>query len=92
MGTCMPLSRSGPRKGLFWNSLTLAVRRTLGAGPKSSPLPGGPKVKGVADIEMGRKQNFLRKRREMSIFYFLQDTYCCVSGLPLSPFSVELFR
>lgn len=46
---------------MFWDFLTLAVVETLGAEPKGFSPPGGSKVKGDTELEMGRKQNFLGK-------------------------------
>lgn len=50
-------------------------------GREQDPVPVGPKAEGVAEIEMGRKQNFLRKRGEMSICLLLPSRHlCCVLG------------
>lgn len=81
--------RLGPWKGELWDSLTLGVSRALDAEPKGSLLLGGSKVTAGTGVEMGRKQNFLGKRGEISrILLFSSRHLPAYQGLPLNPMSV----
>lgn len=50
-------------------------------GYEQAAVPGESKVKGVAEIEMGRKQNFLRKRGNVNMSVFSsRHLLLCVRG------------
>lgn len=65
--------------GMFRDSLTLTVNGIPGAEPKGSPLSGGSKVKGDAEIGMRMKPNSLGKR-EMSISIFFKTSTIAYRG------------
>lgn len=66
------------QEGIVLEFSDFGYKQDPGCRAQKFPLPGGPKVIGVAEIEMGRKQNFLRKRGEMSIFLVFFKTLTTV--------------